>query len=238
MVQNTSLRNIVSTLLIAYYLLNNRTSSVFANATMFRQAFRMIKYDRASNERNAIPALNIMDTALSWYRLDDGVMGGQSQTTHSSSQETGALDFKGEINTSGGGFTSIRSKIANGLPADAIAIRLTLTGDGKTYKLMLSDGSASRMGSISWQADIPTEADGREQTVTIRLSDLKPSSGPRKINLADVKPLIAAEMKEIGVMLSLKLSDGSDNPKETFGEGIFDFTLKVLSIEPVSSLDN
>jgi len=198
----------------------------------------MIKYDRASNVRNAIPALNIMDTALSWYRLDDGVMGGQSQTTHSSSQDTGALDFKGEINTSGGGFTSIRSKIANGLPADAIAIRLTLTGDGKTYKLLLSDGSTSRMGSISWQGDIPTKADGREQTVTILLSDLKPSSGPRKINLADVEPLIASEMKEIGVMLSLKLSDGSDNPKETFGEGIFDFTLKVLSIEPVSSLDN
>jgi len=200
----------------------------------------MIKYDHATNERNSIPALNIMDTALSWYRLDDGVMGGQSQTTHSSSQDTGALDFKGEINTSGGGFCTIRSKIANGLPADAIAIRLKLTGDGKTYILLLSDGLKYRMGSISWQADIPTEADGREQTVTILLSDLKPRSGgaPRKINLADVKPLIAADMKEIGVMLSLKLSDGSDNPKETFGEGIFDFALKILSIEPVSSLDN
>jgi len=207
---------------------------------MFRQAFRIFKYDRALNERNAIPALNIMDTSLSWYRLDDGVMGGQSETTHSSSQDSSALEFKGQINTTGGGFCSIRSKITNGLPADAIAIRLKLNGDGKTYKLMLSDGSKNMTGGISWQADIPTKDDGVEQTVTILFSELKPTSAgaPRRVNLADVKPLIAADMKEIGLMLSLKLSDGSDNPKETFGEGIFDFALKVLSIEQVSSLDS
>jgi len=207
---------------------------------MFSQAYRLIKYDRALNERNAIPALKIVDNVLSWYRLDDGVMGGQSETTHSSSQENGALEFKGEINTNGGGFCSIRSKMASGLPTDAIAIRLKLKGDGKTYKLLLSDGSKSMMGnSTSWQADISTEIDGGEQTVTILLSDLKPTSGgaPRKINLADVKPFAGPDMREIGIMLSLKLSDGSANAKENFGEGIFPFSLNVLSIEPISSLD-
>ena len=39
------------------------------------QAMRMMKYDRAANERNAVGALNFVDHALHWYRLDDGVMG-------------------------------------------------------------------------------------------------------------------------------------------------------------------
>lgn len=204
---------------------------------MFRQIYRTIKYDRAANERNAIPALDIVNDALSWYRLDDGVMGGQSETTHSSSQDTGSLEFKGEINTNGGGFCSIRSKIPSGLPADAVAIRLKLKGDGKTYKLMFSDGTKSMMGPVSWQADIPTKTGGDVETLIIPFSDLLPSSGPRKIDLADVERLAAVDMKEIGFMLSLKLSDGSDNSKDTFGEGIFGFSLEVISIEPIQSLD-
>ena len=43
------------------------------HADKFGQPSPMICYDRVLNERNAIPALNIMDTALSWYRLNDGV---------------------------------------------------------------------------------------------------------------------------------------------------------------------
>jgi hypothetical protein len=40
-------------------------------------------------------------------------------------------------------------------------------------------------------------------------------------------------MMQIGLMLSLYLSDGRPNPKETFGEGVFPFSLHVKSIEPV-----
>jgi len=40
-------------------------------------------------------------------------------------------------------------------------------------------------------------------------------------------------MRQIGLMLSLKLSDGSANPKESFGEGIFPFSLIVESLEIV-----
>lgn len=212
---------------------------MFVYADMFGQASRMIRYDRASNERNAIPALYIMDATLSWYRLDDGVMGGQSETTHSCSADDAGLEFKGQINTSGGGFTSIRSKVPNGLPVDTIAIRLKLKADGKTYKLIVNDGVKSMMGGISWQADIPTEIGEKEQTVTILLSDLKPTAAgrPRKINAEDVEPFQPSNMKEIGFMLSLQLTDGSPNPKETFGEGIFSFSLTILSIEPILSLD-
>merc|ERR1712130_1047777 len=136
----------------------------------------------------------------------------------------------GEINTYGGGFCSIRAK--TDLPAETKSIRVSVKGDGKTYKLTLSNGSKSMMGGMSWQADIPTDA-GKEEIHTFDLTALKPSFGGRSSTSADTKPFVAGEMKEIGFMLSLKLSDGSSNPKETFGEGIFPFSFKIKSIEPI-----
>jgi hypothetical protein len=207
------------------------------------QPLRIMKYDRAANERNSISSLNFVDQALSWYRLDDGVMGGQSETNHVCGSD-GSLHFAGLINTNGGGFCSIRAPIPSGLPANTEKIRLRFTGDGKTYKLLLSEGLKSWAGpsmrNPSWQIDIPTKNNGQEETVTVDLKTLKPSwgGGPMSQPSGDDKAKIkfnAADMKEIGVMLSLKLTDGSPNPKETFGEGIFPFSLKVRSIEPILS---
>jgi hypothetical protein len=200
------------------------------------QAVRIMKYDRATNERNAIGALHFLEQALSWHRLDDGVMGGQSATSHSY-LEDGALHFSGSINTSGGGFCSIRAPLTEGLPPNTEAISLRLQGDGKTYKLTLTDGSKS-MRNPSWQADIPTKADGKEETIAIPLASLKPSwgGGPMSQPTADERAKVefkAETMRQIGVMLSLNLSDGSPNPVETFGEGIFDFSLRIKSIQPI-----
>ena len=41
-------------------------------------------------------------------------------------------------------------------------------------------------------------------------------------------------LKEIGFMLSLKLSSGESNPVETYGKGLFPVSLKIL-LETVCS---
>ena len=287
------------------------------------QVVRVMRYDRAENERNAIPALTIASSTtdstnsqqqqqqqqavdgrkdddndndegqqkqqpqsspppmlLQWYRLDDGVMGGQSETLHHC-LENGSLHFTGQINTEGGGFCSIRSSpsgnnsssssnsnrtISNPnannnersslLPPGTTAIRLRIRGDGKTYKLLLSDGTRSSFGpskrNPSWQCDIPTkkkkkqnnnnnnEASTEEEdfdSITIPLSSLTPSWGPRRVSAEEIEAAVHSfdvnTLQEIGFMLSLKLSDGSNNPIETFGSGIFPFSLQIVSIEPV-----
>ncbi|KAL3778813.1 hypothetical protein HJC23_009846 [Cyclotella cryptica] len=196
---------------------------------------RIMSYDRAANERNAIPGLKLLGKPLQWYRLDDGVMGGQSETLHQvvgDIEET--LHFTGQINTQGGGFCSIRSPVEGGLPSDTTAIRVSFQGDGKTYKFLLSDGNKAAFGpsrrSPSWQADLPTKKDGEETTI-IPLSSLTPSviGGPVS---TEVK-LDPTQVKELGFMLSLKLSNGEPNPVETFGSGIFPFSLKIRSIEAI-----
>jgi hypothetical protein len=217
---------------------NNNNNNI-QNKQNMGQVMRTMSYDRAANERNAITSLKLFDERLSWYRLDDGVMGGQSETVHS--DQDGRLAFEGTINTNGGGFCSIRTKISESVfPTDTQAIRLKFIGDGRTYKILLSDGSKSTFGpsrkSPSWQADIPTNNDEKEQVIDIPISSFQPSwvFGPSKEEKENAKFDISS-MRELGLMLSLKLSDGSANPVETFGDGIFPFSLKVLSIETMSS---
>ena len=110
-------------------------------------------------------------------------MGGNSETNHASKQE--GLLFAGEINTEGGGFCSIRAAIPH-LPHDSNAIRLVFRGDGKTYKLLLSDGNASTGSPFAkkptWQADIPTKDCTNSQDwqeTTIPFAQLRPAFGGR-----------------------------------------------------------
>ncbi len=205
----------------------------FFFTTVLSQILRIMAYDRAANERNAIQGLRLLDKPLHWYRLDDGVMGGKSETLHS--YDSAGVNFSGQINCNGGGFTSIRSVIPGGLSPETTGVRVTYVGDGKTYKVLFSDGNKSAFGpsrhSPSWQTHLPTQA-GIEETAIISFESLTPSlqGGPIK---TDTK-LDPTQIQEMGFMLSLKLSSGKPNPVETYGSGIFPFSLKIKHIEPVS----
>ena len=212
---------------------------------------RMARYDRAANVAAAIPSpLTLGDTSLGgWHRLDDGVMGGRSETTHEAIEVAGrpGIHFAGTINTNGGGFASIRSPFeAGGLGDDTASLKIKFRGDGRTYKVLLSDGGSSGPmgGSPSWQMDLPTQKLGPKdeaQVVTLPLKSFVPSFGGRaalKEQDRSKYQFHASEMKQLGLMLSLRLSDGSPNPKETFGEGVFDFSLFVESIETIPSSNN
>ena len=223
---------------------------------MGNAATRVMTYSIAKNEANAIAVLEFVNktttesTPLSWFRLDDGVMGGQSET-HLLAKD-GVLHFEGIINTNGGGFTSIRTKLPPGSflasPATNTAIKgikIRYRGDGKTYKVLLSNGD--RGGPFtrvpSWQVDLPTsdksggddDEDIWDET-TILFDHLVPAFGGRTQPSEDEKKQYtfqAADMKELGFMLSLRLSDGRPNPKETYGEGMFPFALLIQSITTV-----
>ena len=204
-------------------------------------AIRMMSYDRAVNVASAVPALHFNEAPLKWHRLDDGVMGGKSETMHASLwNDRVGMHFKGFINTDGGGFASIRTPLRNGFPEGTSAIRLRYRGDGRTYKLILSDGTSGGPMSRtpSWQCDLPTRdlgPDDDAEEVTLCLDSFLPSFGgssasspPKDQYMFDV-----SDIRQMGLMLSLRLSDGRPNPVESFGEGVFDFSLFVESIEPI-----
>lgn len=201
------------------------------------------KYDRAANERNTVSALSMAGRDLKWFRLDDGVMGGQSTSDiNTAAGHDGVLHFTGTINTNGGGFTSIRAALPSGiLTPETTGIKICFRGDGKTYKLLFSDGSrGGGRQTPSWQANLPTKKSTTEkdewQEMIIPLSSFIPNVGVgrnRQIGDLDHYILDPKEMKQVGLMLSLLLADGQPNPETTFGSGIFEFSLQVQSIEPV-----
>ena len=214
---------------------------------------RMARYDRAANVAAAIPSpLTLGNTQLGgWHRLDDGVMGGKSETAHAVVEVAGrpGIHFSGTINTNGGGFASIRSPFeAGGLTEDIASLRIKFRGDGRTYKVLLSDGGSSGPmgGSPSWQVDLPTRKlspEDKAQVATLPLNSFVPSFGGRASQKKEYREgskyqFHASDMKQLGLMLSLRLSDGSPNPKETFGEGVFDFALFVEAIETIPKDDN
>lgn len=225
-----------------------------------QQGMRIVSYDRAANERAALPVLNFAGQTLAWFRLDDGVMGGQSETLHRLVRSGGggdgdhsidgndaSLHFQGTINTEGGGFTSIRARIPPGtLSNTTTALRIRYKGDGKTYKILLSEGNKVAGGPFSrlpsWQMDLPTknrtsthEMDWEE--AILPLDQFQPSWGGRRDSRPSKEEQVQAKfnpttVQEIGIMLSLYLANGEPNPKETYGEGIFPFSLQVQSLEP------
>lgn len=236
---------VVLVLTLRSNLVLSRAVAAPNNQQSMGNVVRMARYDRAANVAAAIPSpLTLNGKPLEWHRLDDGVMGGQSETVHSSSLDgRGGIHFTGHINTDGGGFASIRAPFENGLSPNTKALRINFRGDGKTYKVLLSDGGSSGPwgGSPSWQVDLPTRklsSNEAAQVETLPLDSFIPSFGGRSVLREEASSRYTfdgSEMRQLGLMLSLRLSDGSPNPKETFGEGIFEFSLFVESIEAISS---
>ena len=193
-------------------------------------------YDHDTED--SVPALEIGGTPLLWYHLDDGVMGGKSVTNLSSANEGKALHMKGTIDTgSSVGWASARASLPEGLAPNTSSIQVQVTGDGKTYKMLLCDHNHdSRMNKTPlWEADLPTKA-GVCETKTISLASFIPSFMGSQLDASERAkyPMNPASLTKIGFMLSSRLSDGSVNPPETFGTGTtFNFSLLVHSLKAV-----
>mmetsp|Transcript_9654 Transcript_9654/g.24568 ORF Transcript_9654/g.24568 Transcript_9654/m.24568 type:complete len:97 (-) Transcript_9654:32-322(-) len=82
----------------------------------------------------------------------------------------------------------------------------------------------------SWQHDLPTRAGAWAEAV-LPLDRFVPSVAGTFAGNDGTFVLTPEEQRQVGIMLSLYLSDGSKNPVETFGTGTFPFDLAVSSIE-------
>ena len=174
---------------------------------------------------------------MKWRSLDDGVMGGRSKTTLASDS---SLHFAGTIDTQASvGWASTRASLTPGLlPDNMDAIAIKARGDGKTYKILLHDADHERSGSDQtplWETDLTTKKDGSVVETTLPLRSFTPSFMARQLSGEERKrfQLSPSAITKVGVMLSSRLSDGSRNPVDTYGTGIFEFSLFVDSLEPV-----
>jgi hypothetical protein len=142
------------------------------------------------------------ESPLRWGTVNDGVMGGRSDGVASITD--GVLTHEGTLNTNGGGFSYVGTR----LPEDALigytALELRLNTNGRQYAINFSD---SRYRSISHFVRIPLAADEGWQEVRVDFADTVPTFFGRRTNS---EPFAASAINELNFILS----DGIDGSFE------------------------
>lgn len=156
-----------------------------------------------SNQTNS-KAINVLfdfettETSGRWAIVNDGVMGGLSQSGISLSRDGTAI-FEGAVSLENyGGFASVRTNVFDDL-GDSYAIRLRVLGDGRTYKLRLR--TDAYMDGPAYEAEFETIV-GEWLLVEIPYTDMKATYRGRAIRNAPT--LEGAMVQQIGLMIADK----------------------------------
>lgn len=147
--------------------------------------------------------LSDIETTRQWGAVNDGVMGGRS--SGGPSMGDGFMIFSGSINTNGGGFSSIRTRMQPGQLAGADGLRLKIRTDGRDYKMTFRTSERWRGRSVSYQAPIPNPPEGEWGEVFVSFDDLDTSVFGRRVQADAFDP---SDVREMGIILA----DGQDGP--------------------------
>ncbi|MDA8621000.1 CIA30 family protein [Planctomycetota bacterium] len=145
--------------------------------------------------------------SLRWFTVLDGVMGGRSSGDFQ--MRDGVMDFRGVLNTNGGGFSSVRSSDRAMNLTGFRGLRLRVRGDGRTYSVRIRQSGLR--GGVTYRASFGTrrsapgdaKAPGPWQTVWVPFSELTPQWRGRRLELP---PLDPSKVTGLGVTMS----DGVD----------------------------
>ena len=139
------------------------------------------------------------ETSGVWMIVNDGVMGGISESRLSLDQQ-GFLVFEGRVSLDyGGGFASVRS-ILNRLDADPFdGILIRFKGDGKRYQLRLRQGD--RMDGVAYFRHFETKI-GEWEEVFLPFHSFQASYRGRR--LPDYPKLDTRRISQLGLMISDK----------------------------------
>ncbi|MGB3201333.1 MAG: CIA30 family protein [Nodosilinea sp.] len=161
--------------------------------------------------------------AALWGSLDDGVMGGVS---NSQVQWQHGLRFVGQVSTANsGGFASIRTRNLEP-PLNLSQWQGTVLyarGDGQRYKWILRDNSG--WDSLAYCRSFDTET---EIPNVVRTPFLDMVATRRARTVPAVAPLNPAQIYSMQLMLSKFEYDGALNP--AFEPGSFDLTIERLGV--------
>lgn len=138
-----------------------------------------------------------------WQTVNDYVMGGQSLGGPKFIDNS--LIFSGEINTDGGGFSSLRLLLE---PEQLVGLdRVTFRArtDGRPYMVTFDDNVRARDRRVSHRAEIPFADSDDWQIATLDFDELFPAIFGRPIEDTPFQPELATRM---GIMIS----DGQDGP--------------------------
>ncbi len=147
-----------------------------------------------------------MNTAAAvddWAVVNDGVMGGLSKGYVALQQDH--MAFTGNVNTNGGGFTSIRLRTDPKWLANEEGVRLTVRPDDRGYSITFRTGQSWRGRNISWQTDLPDLPAGEWSEVMVPFSALRPTVFGRDVRGGEFD---RSDIRQMGLIIA----DGVDGP--------------------------
>jgi NADH dehydrogenase [ubiquinone] 1 alpha subcomplex assembly factor 1 len=132
-----------------------------------------------------------------WFRVNDNVMGGVSQSQIAAS-DSGTAVFSGDISfQNNGGFATIQSDFSPALDLSVYTgLELRLRGDGKKYGVYLRDSR----GRLAYQAVFETQA-GQWQVIRLPFAAFEATSFGRPIS---ANPLNTARISSMSIIIEYK----------------------------------
>ena len=119
----------------------------------------------------------------------------------------GKLVFSGNINTNGGGFSSIRAPLQSAVLAGLNGLKLRVWPDTRVYQATLRADLSYPGMSVAFRGEIDAPEEGMWAASKILFTDLVPTVFGRPVDGAIFHP---EKAKSIGIIIS----DGKDGPFE------------------------
>lgn len=138
-----------------------------------------------------------------WRSVNDGVMGGQS--SGGPRHADGRMIFEGSINTSGGGFSSIRRPIETGTFDGVSGLNMRIKSDGRAYDVTLRTDAEYLGRPVAFQASIPETEPGMWTEVAISFDTVKATLFGRPVEGAEFNNAAA---QSLGIIIA----DSRDGP--------------------------
>ena len=108
-----------------------------------------------------------------WQIVNDGVMGGLSQSNVAWNEKENTLEFSGEVSLeNNGGFASVRAILQNFKQQEFKKIKLRVKGDGNTYKFRMRN--SKNFDGIVYSLDFETEK-GKWKEIELAVDDFQPT---------------------------------------------------------------
>ena len=140
---------------------------------------------------------NTAETSGKWYTVNDGVMGGVSQSTFELTEE-GYANFSGTLSgDNNGGFASVRAMVDMGSEEKYKGVIVRVKGDGNKYSLRFR--TSSNFDGYAYQAKFQTE-ENEWKEFKIPFSSFEPTW--RGQTLSGKPELESQNIAQIGILIA------------------------------------
>ncbi|UCE04142.1 MAG: CIA30 family protein [Candidatus Latescibacterota bacterium] len=156
------------------------------------------------------------DEAQQWRVINDGVMGGLSQSRIEITSHHTAI-FRGTVSLeNNGGFASVRRVPRSYELGGTLGLRLHVRGDGRTYQLRLRTGDD--YDGVAYRASFAPQTEWSH--IELRFEDFVPSFRGRVVRAPKLDP---ADVRQVGFLIADKK------------EGAFELEIDRIEAIPPSS---